>query len=76
MSTAGYRVDEVLNGADVTDLPELSAGRPVRRPDAGRRGRLPIVPVTFADHGIEAPDPGFVRVEDRGSIDFLLHLVM
>jgi hypothetical protein len=23
------------------------------------------VPVTFADHGIEAPDPGFVRVEDR-----------
>jgi hypothetical protein len=34
------------------------------------------VPVTFADHGIEAPDPGFVRVEDRGSIEFLLHLVM
>ena len=29
---------------------------------------------TFADFGIQAPDLGFVRVEDRGSIEFLLHL--
>ena len=33
------------------------------------------IPLTFADHGIEAPDLGFVRVEDSGAIEFLLHLV-
>ena len=32
------------------------------------------VPVTFADFGIEPPDLGFVRVEDAGSVEFLLHL--
>lgn len=32
------------------------------------------VPVTFADHGIEPPRLGFVRVEDAGAIEFLLHL--
>ena len=158
-STAGYRVDEVLNGADVTvagstdqvtgtvvveagalgsaevtvdvasittdsgrrddyfrsnvmdagqhptatfavtgpvDLPELT-GTPVTVPVTGEltlagetrevQAGLSVVrtpegvdisgsiPVTFADFGIEAPDLGFVSVEDQGSIEFLLHLV-
>lgn len=158
-STAGYRVDEVLNGADVTvagtteqvsgsvvveggeltsaevtvdvasittdssrrdayfrdsvmdvgthptatftvtgpvGLPELT-GTPVTVPVAGELTVAGVtrpvdvelsvvrtadgvdvsgsVPVTFADHGIEAPDLGFVRVEDQGSVEFLLHLV-
>lgn len=33
------------------------------------------IPVTFADHGIEPPNLGFVRVEDAGAVEFLLHLV-
>ena len=159
-SSAGYRVDEVLNGADVTvagttgqvsgsvviadgdlstgevtvdvasintdsgqrdsyfrdnvmdvgthptatftirgpvDLPELS-GTPVTVPVTGDltlRGQtrqvqadLAVVrtaegvdvsgaiPVVFSDFGISAPDLGFVRVEDRGQIEFLLKLVM
>jgi polyisoprenoid-binding protein YceI len=159
-STAGYRVDEVLNGADVTvagtteevtgsvvieddtlasaevtvdvasvttdsgrrdayfrdtvmdvgqhpsatfvvtepvGLPELT-GTPATVPVTGEltlagetrevRADLSVVrtpegadvsgsiPVTFADHGIEAPNLGFVRVEDQGSIEFLLHLTM
>jgi polyisoprenoid-binding protein YceI len=157
-STAGYRVDEVLNGADVTvagttdqvdgsvvvesgdltsadvtvdvasiatdsgrrdayfrdnvmdvgthptatfavtepvDLPELT-GTPVTVPVAGdltvagetRQVQVDLsvvrtpegvdisgsIPVTFADYGIEAPDLGFVRVEDQGAIEFLLRL--
>jgi polyisoprenoid-binding protein YceI len=32
------------------------------------------IPVTFADHGIQAPNLGFVRVEDRGAVEFLLRL--
>jgi polyisoprenoid-binding protein YceI len=159
-STAGYRVDEVLNGADVTvagttgqvsgtvvveagaldsaevtvdvasiatdsgrrdayfrddvmdvgthptatftvtepvELPDLT-GTPVTVPVTGDltvagetrqvQADLSVVrtpdgvdisgsiPVTFADHGLEAPDLGFVRVEDRGAIEFLLHLAM
>ena len=157
-STAGYRVAEVLNGADVTvagttdevsgsvvveageltsaeivvdvasiatdsgrrdsyfrdsvmhvgthptatfavtepvELPELS-GTPVTVPVTGAltlagesrpvQVELSVVrtpdgvdvsgsiPVTFADYGIEAPNLGFVRVEDQGAIEFLLHL--
>jgi polyisoprenoid-binding protein YceI len=157
-SSAGYRVDEVLNGADVTvagttdqvtgsvvvqdgdmasaevtvdvasirtdigqrdsyfrgnvmdagthptatftvrgpvDLPELS-GTPVTVPVTGdltlrgttRQVQADLavvrtaegvdvsgaVPVVFADFGITAPDLGFVRVEDRGQIEFLLRL--
>ena len=157
-SSAGYRVDEVLNGADVTvagttdrvtgqvvieggdlaggevvvdvasvstdsgrrddyfrgtvmdvgthptatfairgpvDLPELS-GTPVTVPVTGDltlRGttrqvqadlsvvRTPegvdvsgVVPVVFADFGITPPNLGFVRVEDRGQVEFLLRL--
>ena len=34
------------------------------------------IPLTFADLGIEAPDLGFVRVEDQGSVEFLLHLTI
>ncbi|MGY1664640.1 YceI family protein [Geodermatophilus sp. SYSU D00696] len=159
-SSAGYRVDEVLNGANVTvagttdqvtgsvviqggdlasaevsvdvasirtdigqrdsyfrgnvmdadthptgtftvrgpvDLPELS-GTPVTVPVTGDltlRGQTRqvqtdlavvrtaegvevsgAVPVVFADHGITAPDLGFVRVEDRGQVEFLLRLAM
>ncbi|MGY1733218.1 YceI family protein [Geodermatophilus sp. SYSU D01045] len=158
--SAGYRVDEVLNGADVTvagttdrvtgsvvlqggdtasaevtvdvagittdrsqrdgyfrdsvmevgtyptatstvrgpvDLPELS-GTPVTVPVTGDltlRGTtrqvwtdLSVVrtadgvevsgaiPVVFADSGISAPDLGFVRVEDRGQVEFLLELTL
>jgi polyisoprenoid-binding protein YceI len=157
-SSAGYRVDEVLNGADVTvagttdrvtgqvvieggdltsgevvvdvasvstdsgrrddyfrgtvmdvgthptatftirgpvDLPELS-GTPVTVPVTGDltlRGTTRqvqadlavvrtaegvdvsgVVPVVFADFGITPPNLGFVRVEDRGQVEFLLRL--
>jgi polyisoprenoid-binding protein YceI len=157
-STAGYRVHEVLNGADVTvagatdqvsgsvvlaggdlteaqvtvdvagittdrsqrdayfrndvmdvgtnptatftvtgpvDLPELS-GTPVTVPVAGEltlAGRTnPVrvdlavvrtgtgvdvsgsVPVVFGDYGLQAPSLGFVRVDDRGAVEFLVHL--
>ena len=157
-SSAGYRVDEVLNGADVTvagttdqvtgsvviaegdvaegqvtvdvasvatdrsqrdayfredvmdvatnptatfaitpplDLPVLT-GTPVTVPVAGEltlagttrpvQADLSLVrtaegvdvsgsvPVTFGDYGIDAPDLGFVRVEDRGAVEFLLRL--
>jgi polyisoprenoid-binding protein YceI len=159
-SSAGYRVDEVLNGADVTvagttdqvsgtvvvkdgdltpaevavdvasistdsdrrdayfrdsvmdvgqhptatvtvtgpvDLPELS-GTPVTVPVTGDltvagatqpvRFELSVVrtpagvdasgsiPLTFADLGIEAPDLGFVSVDDQGSVEFLLRLTI
>jgi hypothetical protein len=44
----------------------------VRTPDGvDVSGSLPLV---FADHGVEAPDLGFVRVEDRGAVEFLLRL--
>ncbi|PRY48200.1 polyisoprenoid-binding protein YceI [Geodermatophilus tzadiensis] len=157
-SSAGYRVDEVLNGANVTvagttdqvtgsvvveggdlataevtvdvagirtdvgqrdgyfrdgvmevgtwptatfavqgpvDLPELT-GTPVTVPVTGEltlrdttrpvRTELAVVrtaegvevsgavPVVFADFGITPPDLGFVRVEDRGQVEFLLRL--
>jgi polyisoprenoid-binding protein YceI len=157
-SSAGYRVDEVLNGADVTvagttdqvtgqvvveggdlssaevtvdiasvttdngrrdgyfrdavmdagthptatfvvtgpvDLPELT-GTPVAVPVTGEltvkgtarevQAELSVVrtpdgvdvsgsvPLVFADHGVEAPNLGFVRVEDRGAVEFLLRL--
>jgi polyisoprenoid-binding protein YceI len=157
-SSAGYRVDEVLNGANVTvagttgqvtgsvvvqggdlasaevtvdvasistdtsqrdsyfrsnvmdvatyptatftvqgpvDLPELT-GTPVTVPVTGdltvhgttRQVRTDLavvrtaegvevsgaVPVVFADFGVSAPNLGFVRVEDRGQVEFLLAL--
>ena len=157
-SSAGYRVDEVLNGANVTvagttgqvtgsvvvqsgdlasaevtvdvasistdtsqrdsyfrsnvmdvatyptatftvqgpvDLPELT-GTPVTVPVTGdltvhgttRQVRTDLavvrtaegvevsgaVPVVFADFGVSAPNLGFVRVEDRGQVEFLLRL--
>jgi hypothetical protein len=34
------------------------------------------VPVTFGDHGIDAPSLGFVRVDDQGAVEFLLRLTM
>jgi polyisoprenoid-binding protein YceI len=159
-SSAGYRVDEVLNGADVTvagttdqvsgdvvvqggdlasgqvtvdmasvrtdsnqrdgyfrsnvmdvgthptatfairgpvDLPELS-GTPVTVPVTGDltlrgttrqvQAELAVVrtaegvdvsgavPVVFGDFGITPPNLGFVRVEDRGQVEFLLKLTM
>ncbi|MFE6648476.1 YceI family protein [Nocardioides sp. NPDC057772] len=33
------------------------------------------VPITFEDFGVEAPDLGFVSVEDTGSVEFSLELV-
>ncbi|MBO1752580.1 YceI family protein [Actinotalea sp. BY-33] len=32
------------------------------------------IPVTFADYGVEAPDLGFVKVEDTGTVEMLLQL--
>jgi len=32
------------------------------------------VPITFADFGVEAPNLGFVKVEDTGSVEFSLDL--
>lgn len=32
------------------------------------------VPITFTDFGVDAPDLGFVSVEDQGSIEFSLQL--
>lgn len=43
----------------------------------GSDGRVEVVgsiPVTFADIGIEAPDLGFVKVEDHGFVEFRLVL--
>jgi polyisoprenoid-binding protein YceI len=34
------------------------------------------VPVTFGDYGIDAPNLGFVRVDDQGAVEFFLHLTM
>jgi polyisoprenoid-binding protein YceI len=34
------------------------------------------VPVTFGDHGIDAPNLGFVRVDDQGAVEFFLHLTL
>jgi hypothetical protein len=48
-------------------------------PSSGRRPvcrRLRSIPLTFADFGIEAPDLGFVSVEDQGSVEFLLRLTI
>ena len=159
-STAGYRVHEVLNGADVTvagttdqvtgsvvitggdladadlsvdvasiatdsgqrdsyfrgnvmdvdanptatfsvtqpaDLPELT-GTPVTVPVTGELTLKGVtqqvqteisvvrtgagvdvsgsVPVTFGDYGIDAPNLGFVRVDDQGAVEFFLHLTL
>jgi polyisoprenoid-binding protein YceI len=30
------------------------------------------IPVTFSDYGVEAPDLGFVSVEDQGTVEFLV----
>jgi len=159
-STAGYRVHEVLNGADVTvagstdqvtgtvvvaggdladadvtvdvaslttdsgrrdsyfrdnvmdvaanptatfsvtevaDLPELT-GTPVAVPVTGELTLAGVtqqvqteisvvrtdagidvsgtVPITFGDYGVQAPSLGFVRVDDQGAVEFLLHLTL
>jgi polyisoprenoid-binding protein YceI len=34
------------------------------------------VPVTFGDYGIDAPNLGFVRVDDQGAVEFFLHLTL
>jgi polyisoprenoid-binding protein YceI len=31
------------------------------------------VPITFSDYGVQAPSLGFVRVDDAGSVEFLVH---
>ncbi|MCW2684660.1 MAG: Conserved secreted protein of unknown function [Blastococcus sp.] len=87
--TAVFRV------AGPADLPELG-GTPVAVPVTGEltvagatrpvQVELAVVrtpdgvdvsgsiPVAFADYGIQAPHLGFVRVEDQGAVEFLLHL--
>ena len=30
------------------------------------------IPVTFSDYGVQAPDLGFVSVEDSGTVEFLV----
>ena len=32
------------------------------------------IPITFSDYGVDAPDLGFVSVEDTGSVEFSLNL--
>ncbi len=32
------------------------------------------IPVTFSDFGVDAPDLGFVKVEDSGTVEMLLQL--
>ena len=34
------------------------------------------VPVTFGDYGIDAPNLGFVRVDDQGAVEFFLRLTL
>jgi polyisoprenoid-binding protein YceI len=80
---------------EVADLPELT-GTPVTVPVTGeltlhgvtRQVQAEIsvvrtaagvdvsgsVPVTFGDYGVDAPSLGFVRVDDQGAVEFLLHL--
>lgn len=31
------------------------------------------VPITFSDFGVQAPDLGFVKVDDSGAVEFLVH---
>ncbi len=31
------------------------------------------VPITFSDFGVQAPDLGFVKVDDAGEVEFLVH---
>jgi polyisoprenoid-binding protein YceI len=87
--TATFRVDQPV------DVPELSgtpvtvqvpgqltlAGKtqPVTAPLSVVRTSTGVdlsgsIPVTFGDYGIKAPSLGFVKVDDQGSVEFLLHL--
>ena len=87
--TATFTVDQPV------DVPELS-GTPVTVPVPGTltlagktqqvTPQLSVVrtgtgvdlsgsiPVTFGDYGIKAPSLGFVKVDDQGAVEFLLHL--
>ncbi|MGN8048464.1 YceI family protein [Curtobacterium sp. 22159] len=31
------------------------------------------IPITFSDYGVQAPDLGFVKVDDAGAVEFLVH---
>jgi polyisoprenoid-binding protein YceI len=80
---------------EVSDLPELT-GTPATVPVVGELTLAGVtqqvqteisvvrtatgvdvsgsVPVAFGDYGVEAPDLGFVRVDDQGAVEFFLHL--
>jgi polyisoprenoid-binding protein YceI len=80
---------------EVADLPELT-GTPVTVPVSGEltlhgvtqsvQAEISVVrtaagvdvsgsvPVTFGDYDVDAPNLGFVRVDDQGAVEFLLHL--
>ena len=82
---------------EVADLPELT-GTPVTVPVAGELTLAGVtqavqteisvvrtdagidvsgsVPITFGDYGVDAPNLGFVRVDDQGAVEFLLHLAV
>jgi hypothetical protein len=32
------------------------------------------IPITFSDFGVDAPNLGFVKVEDSGAVEFSLQL--
>jgi polyisoprenoid-binding protein YceI len=87
--TATFSVTQVV------DLPELT-GSPVTVPVTGEltlhgvtqqvQTEISVVrtaagvdvsgsvPVTFGDYDVDAPDLGFVRVDDQGAVEFFLHL--
>jgi polyisoprenoid-binding protein YceI len=85
----------VFSVTQLADLPELT-GTPVTVPVTGELTLAGVtkpvqteisavrtatgvdvsgsVPVTFGDYGIDAPNLGFVRVDDQGAVEFFLHL--
>ena len=87
--------DATFTVTEAADLPELT-GTPVTVPVTGELTLAgttqPVevdlsvvrtadgvdvsgsVPVTFGDYGIDAPNLGFVRVDDQGAVEFLLRL--
>ena len=50
----------------------VAAEPPLGKADTGGQV-VGTIPITFSDYGVEAPDLGFVSVEDTGSIEFSLN---
>ena len=62
--------DLTLAGTTREETVQLSAVRTAEGVDLSGS-----IPVTFGDYGIDAPNLGFVRVDDKGAVEFLVHLV-